>query len=193
MARQTIYRRVADLHAAAIDQGFLSELGPRFLTLLYEAIDRSPSSILIVDVEDSELRGFVSGGTGLGPIYRHLLKRFPALVWALWPVVFSPRKLMRIAELLMHTRRQAPDGLPAAELYSIAVFPGCRGQGVAERLYRALRAAFAERGIAEFMITVGDALAPAQAFYRKMGAEPAARVQVHGDAGSVLFVDRDWA
>ncbi|MFD2498817.1 hypothetical protein ACFSTI_08090 [Rhizorhabdus histidinilytica] len=62
---------------------------------------------------------------------------------------------------------------------------------MAERLYAALRAAFAERGIAEFMIVVGDALAPAQAFYRKMGAEPAARIQVHGDAGSVLFVDRD--
>lgn len=191
MADEAIYGQVAALHAAAIDQGFLSELGPRFLTLLYEAIDRSPASILIVDVEAGQLRGFVSGGTGLGPVYRHLLKRFPALVWALWPVIFSPRKLRRIAEVLLHTGKQAPADLPVAELYSIAVSPDFRGRGVAERLYVALRAAFAGRGIAEFVIVVGDALAPAQAFYRKMGAEPIARVQVHGDAGSVLFVDRD--
>jgi len=190
VTKPSIYRQVAEMHATTINQGFLSELGPRFLTLLYEAIDQSPSSVLIVEEEAGHLRGFVSGGAGLGPVYRHLLKRMPALIGALWPVFFSPSKLGRVVEVLLHTRKQVAEGLPAAELYSIAVSPEFRGSVVAERLYTALRKAFAERGITDFMIVVGDALTPAQAFYRKMGAEPKTSVQVHGGVRSIVFVDR---
>ncbi len=189
MIRSHIHRQVAELHAAAINQGFLSELGPGFLTLLYEAIDQRPVSVLIVEVEGTSVRGFVSGGTGLGPVYRNLLKRLPALVFYLWPVMFSFRKLKRIVEVLLHTRKAVSDQLPNAELYSIAVSPEFRGAGVAERLYNNLRDEFAERGIGEFKIMVGDALAPAQAFYRKIGAVPRASIEVHGGVGSTIFVD----
>lgn len=184
-----IHRQVAELHASAINQGFLSELGPRFLTLLYEALAQSPASVLIVETDGEQLRGFVSGGTGLGPIYRNLLKRVPALVLALWPVMFSYRKLKRIFEVLLHTQHATDNNLPSAELYSIAVSPEFRGSGVAERLYQSLRDEFAARGITEFKIVVGDALAPAQAFYRKVGATPMAAVQVHDGVGSTVFVD----
>lgn len=189
MTSQNIHRKVAELHVSAIDQGFLSELGPRFLTLLYEALDQSPGSVLIVETEGERLRGFVSGGKGLGPVYRSLLKRLPALILALWPVVFSYRQLKRISELLLHTQHATDKNLPSAELYSIAVSPEFRGSGVAERLYNSLRHEFAARGISEFKIVVGDTLAPAQAFYRKVGAKPTAAVQVHDGAGSTVFID----
>lgn len=42
--RRAIYRAVADLHTQNIDQGFLSTLGPGFLSLLYQAIDKNPES-----------------------------------------------------------------------------------------------------------------------------------------------------
>lgn len=190
MHSRGIYRQVAELHAAAINQGFLSQLGPHFLTLLYEALDQSPTSVLILETREGRVCGFVSGGTGLGPIYRHLLRRLPALISALWPVIFSPRKLQRIAEVVLHTRKQPEANLPKAELYSIAVSPEFRGAGVAERLYLSLRRAFTERGITEFKIVVGDVLAPAQAFYRKMGAEPKMTLQVHDGVGSTVFLDR---
>lgn len=189
MIRPNIYRQVAELHAAAINQGFLSELGPRFLTLLYEAIDQSPSSVLIVEVEEETVRGFVSGGTGLGPVYRNLFKRLPALVFALWPVIFSYRKIKRIAEVLLHTQKGSSRQLPDAELYSIAVSPVFRGTGVAERLYQSLRAEFSARGIGQFKIVVGDVLAPAQAFYKKVGAIPMASIEVHDGVGSTVFID----
>ena len=185
----SIYRQVAELHASAIDQGFLSQLGPRFLELLYEAIDASDSSVLLVETRNGRLCGFASGGTGIGPVYRRLLRRLPALIAALWPVMFSPRKLRRIAELLRHSRQPCPAGLPQAELYSIAVAPAFRGSGVAERLYTALRQAFAEREVAAFRIVVGDSLAPARAFYLRMGAVPRTTVQVHQGAASTVFVD----
>lgn len=186
---RAIYRQVAELHASAINQGFLSELGPRFLTLLYDALDQSPTSVLIVEIDGERILGFVSGGTGLGPIYRNLLRRLPALVFALWPVVFSYRKLKRIFEVLRHTQHASDTSLPSAELYSIAVSPDSRGTGLAERLYNRLRDEFAARGISEFKIIVGDSLAPAQAFYRKVGAKPIAGIQVHNGVGSIVFVD----
>lgn len=190
MTQPSIHQQVAELHASAISQGFLSELGPRFLTLLYEALDQSAASVLIVEVEGQRLRGFVSGGTGLGPVYWALLRRLPALFFALWPVIFSYRKLKRIAEVLLHTRSASTDQLPASELYSIAVSPEFRGSGVAERLYTKLRDEFKARGISEFKIVVGDALVPAQTFYRKVGAVPVATVEVHDGVGSTVFVDR---
>lgn len=189
MPDRSIYRQVAELHAQAIDQGFLAQLGPAFLALLYEAIDQSASSVLIVETNEGRLCGFVSGGTGLGPVYRNLLKRIPSLAVSMAPVLFSPRKLKRIAEVVVHTRAPSPSGLPDAELYSIAVDPRFRGTGVAERLYRSLCNQFAAGGTREFRIVVGDGLAPAQAFYRKMGAKPVSTLQVHDGAGSTVFVD----
>lgn len=189
MPDRSLYRQVAELHAKAIDQGFLSQLGPGFLALLYEAIDQSASSLLVVEREEGRLCGFVSGGAGLGPVYRHLLMHLPTLAVSLGPVLFSPRKLKRVAEVVLHTGKTPPSALPKAELYSIAVTPEFRGTGVAERLYHRLRSALAERGMTKFRIVVGDDLAPAQAFYRKMGAKQVASLQVHDGAGSTVFVD----
>ena len=78
--------------------------------------------------------------------------------------------------------------LPSAELLSIAVAPHARGSGVAERLYRRLEEHFAGRGLSAFRITVGDSLAPAHRYYRRMGAVPAGRVEVHAGEGSVVYV-----
>lgn len=189
MHSPAVYRQVAELHSTAIDQGFLSQLGPRFLTLLYEAIDQSPASVLIVETRDGLLCGFVSGGIGLGPVYRLLFRRLPSLLAALWPLAFSPSKLCRVVEVLLHTRKQSAADLPSAELYSIAVSPEFRRSGVAERLYDSLGQAFVKRGITEFKIVVGDTLPPAQAFYRKMGAEPKMTIEIHGGAFSTVFVD----
>ena len=66
MNKQAIYRRVAQLHAENINQGFLSSLGLNFLMLLYQAIDESPVSVLILAWEDNQVVGFVSGALGLG-------------------------------------------------------------------------------------------------------------------------------
>ena len=41
MKNPSVYRQIAELHCSAIDQGFLAELGPAFLTLLYKALDQS--------------------------------------------------------------------------------------------------------------------------------------------------------
>lgn len=189
MLGREVYRRVAELHAASIDQGFLSSLGTPFLALLYEAIDADASSVLLVAREQGEVVGFVAGAHGMRPVYRQLLRRLPRLVAALLPAMLSPRKLVRIAEIVFVGKKaQAIAGLPDAELLSIAVDPRYRGRGHAERLYQQLALHFAARGLASFRIVVGDALAGAHRFYARQGARPVGQLEVHQGQGSVMYV-----
>ena len=187
------YRQVAALHAACIDQGFLATLGQPFLGLMYRAIDEAPGSVLIVDEAEGRVRGFVSGAAGMGAIYRRMLTHPVRLALALLPSLFRPSRLRRILEILRYGGGPGAQPLPAAELLSIAVDPVWRGKGVAESLYRSLDAHWAGRGVPAFRITVGDALAPAHSFYRRMGAVPVARVEVHAGEGSVVYVQQTGA
>jgi GNAT superfamily N-acetyltransferase len=184
-----VYRQIAALHMAGIDKGFLPSLGAPFLAELYIAMTADPNSAVFVARDRSgQVLGFVSGGLGMGSIYRQMLRRWPALLWALAPTMLSPWKIARIAEVLWfsNTREVKPES-PMAELYSIVVAESARGTGVARNLYAALISHFADQGVANFRIIVGDALVAAHHFYRKMGAVPVARVSVHRGSESIVY------
>ena len=68
------YRQVAALHAGNIDQGFLATLGIPFLSMMYRAIDEAPGSVLLTEEQNGRVVGFVSGGDGMGAIYRRMLR-----------------------------------------------------------------------------------------------------------------------
>src|SRR5699024_4676524 len=63
------YSQVARLHMRCLDRSFLATLGEAFLTLMYEAIDQAEQSILLVEEQRGEVRGFITGGTGMRAIY----------------------------------------------------------------------------------------------------------------------------
>jgi ribosomal protein S18 acetylase RimI-like enzyme len=189
MHNRDIYSQIAQLHAANIDQGFLSTLGTPFLALLYEAIDANESSVLLLAQSEGRIVGFVTGTEGMGPIYRQLLSRLPRLLWALAPSLLSPKKVLKIAEIfLVGKKTQVVLDVPHAELLSIAVDPSQRGQGHAQKLYQDLVQHFLQRGVNRFRIVVGDALGPAHRFYAKMGAEAVGRIEVHQGQASVMYV-----
>jgi len=191
VGRKQHYREIAALHAANINQGFLATLGVPFLALMYQAIDEVPSSVLLVEEQGGRVVGYISGGLGMGPIYRRMLRHPIRLGMSLLPSIWHPKKLRRIIEILRYGGGVgAVSGIPNAELLSIAVDPIARGTGVAERLYRRLQEHFAERGVPAFRITVGDSLAPAHRYYKRMGAEAVSRVEVHAGEGSVVYVQR---
>ncbi|HQQ63008.1 MAG TPA: GNAT family N-acetyltransferase [Pseudomonadales bacterium] len=188
--KKYIYRRAGEIHAANINQGFLATLGSGFLALLYQAIDEAPDSTLIVAQENDDVVGFVAGGTGMGAIYRQLLRRPLALLVALLPALLNPARLWRIIEILRYSGGDN-DGLanmPCAELLSIAVDPQFRGKGHAEQLYLQLVEYFTGRGEKAFRIVVGEVLLPAHKFYRRMGAVPVAEMEVHKGASSTIYV-----
>lgn len=191
MDRRELYRQVARLHIGNIDQGFLSTLGEPFVALMYRAIDESPGSVLFVEAADGRVIGFVSGGRGMGSIYRQMLRYPLQLAVALLPSAARPARLRRIAEILRYSRGQSnPPGLPDAELLSIAVDPAWRGKDSAGRLYRRLAGHFRTAGEPAFKITVGAVLAPAHRFYQRMGAIPTAQVEVHEGESSTVYVQR---
>lgn len=184
-----IYRQVARLHAENIDQGFLASLGAPFLALLYEAIDANDSSVLLVVQRNGQVVGFLSAAEGMRSIYGQLLRRWLRLFFALLPALVSPRKIWKIVEiLLLPTKNKALDGLPNAELLSVAVAPAHRREGDARQLFQALVDHFRERDVKGFRIVVGERLATAHFFYTKMGALAVGRIEVHGGESSVVYV-----
>jgi ribosomal protein S18 acetylase RimI-like enzyme len=184
------YRQVAALHAASIDRGFLATLGIPFLALMYEAIDEGQDSVLLVEERDGRVSGFVSGGCGMRSIYGRMLSHPMRLALALLPSLFRPSRLQRIFEILRYGRSSSGmESWPSAELLSIAVEPAARGGGVAESLYRRLVDHFHAAGQNSFKIVVGEGLEPAQRFYRRMGAIPVGRIEVHAGEWSTVFVD----
>lgn len=183
------YRQVAALHAANINQGFLATLGVPFLALMYRALDEADGSVLLTEEQGGRVVGFVSGGEGMGAIYRRMLRYPVRLGLSLLPSLVRPKRLKRILEILRYGgSATAGQDLPNAELLSIAVDVSVRGTGVAERLYRQLQAHFSGRGVGAFRIVVGDSLAPAHRYYRKMGAKPVDRIEVHAGEGSVVYL-----
>jgi ribosomal protein S18 acetylase RimI-like enzyme len=194
MSQAHLYRSVAELHIVNINQGFLSTLGVGFVSLMYRAIDEGDDSVLLLARVNGQVVGFVAGATGMRPIYKRMLRYWPQLFWALLPSLFSPRRVWRIIEILRYSRSSSGSGggsevvLPTAELLSIAVAPAFRGQGHAENLYQALGDHFLQQAVPAFKIVVGSALAPAHKFYRRMGGQPAAEVEVHQGSASTVYV-----
>lgn len=183
------YRQVAVLHAANIDQGFLATLGVPFLALMYRALDEAEESVLLTEEQGGRVVGFVSGGEGMGAIYRRMLRYPVRLGLSLLPSLVRPKRLKRILEILRYGGGASTgQDLPHAELLSIAVDASVRGTGISERLYRRLQAHFSGRGVGAFRIVVGDSLAPAHRYYQKMGAKPVGRIEVHAGEGSVVYV-----
>ena len=185
------YRQVARLHVRCLDQGFLATLGEGFLALMYEAIDAAPETVLLTEEEGGRVVGFITGGTGMGPIYRRMLRSPVRLAIGLAPAFVKPSKLRRILEIVRYSGDGGlPAGMPDAELLSLAVAPESRGKGIADRLYSRLVADFRSRSVDAFRIVVGEALAPAHRFYRRMGAQPAGTVEVHQGQDSTVYVHR---
>lgn len=189
MPDNSVYRRIAELHAGSIDQGFLSTLGVPFLAQLYRAIDESDESVLLYRSIDGRIVAFVSASAGMGPIYKHMLRHPLRLALALAPALLSFRKLIRIAETIRQGRRHETSDLtqPQPELLSIAVDRHHRGCGLAESLYRELCEHYRRRGANGFKIVVGEVLEPAHRFYRRMGAVAVGEVEVHRGAKSILY------
>jgi ribosomal protein S18 acetylase RimI-like enzyme len=185
-----IYKQVARLHIASLDQGFLSTLGSGFLAELYRSIDQCPQAVLIVKYQQGEVIGFVAGVTGpMSLIYRRMMLRFPLWAWRLFPILFSPKRLGRMMEILRYVKADnEQSNLPISELLSIALTPNCRGKGFADAMYGDLIKHFREMKVELFKIVVGDSLTQAHKFYQRMGAKVVAEIEVHHGVRSVVYV-----
>lgn len=185
---------VAELHASEIDQGFLASLGVGFLDRLYRRMMQHRESFLLVARAASQpgsppgVCGFVAGTERTAGLYAEFLRR-DGLAAA-----FAARRRFRAIGQAWETLRYAGEssigrtGLPAAELLSLAVAPGQRGQGVGRALVAGFLAELRHRGVASARVTVASDNRAALRLYQAGGFRPAGRLEVHRGHPSEVLV-----
>ena len=176
---------VADLHAARIDEGFLTSLGTPFLRRLYARVLHSSDAFIVVDDVDDVVTGFAAGVADLGALYRRFIvhdglragaRAAPRLV----------RSLPRVLETLRYPA--TTEGLPDAEILAVAVAADRGGHGIGRQLVRAAIDEFTRRGITTAKVVTTADNAAALAMYRACGFGSAEALEVHAGRASEVLV-----
>lgn len=182
-------RQIAELHYNLLPDSFLASFGRDFLYLIYQKIELSVGSTIIVYCINSEVVGFIAGGKGLKNVYLQLLKNPLQLCKFVLPQLL--RKSTVIKLLLLLIRKNGSNNtafkMTDAELYSICVTKKHQGSAVAEALYVSLCDFFKENNLDSFMIVVGSDLSQAQRFYIKQGAVPVGILKQGSGKQSIVF------
>ena len=180
---------VASLHHGALSyRSFITDFGPRFLTVLYRGLLSRGDGFLLVATEDGSLVGFILACTDSTRLLSAVLgSPFEVASIILPALVRSPRRLTKLIQTLRYgSRRRVP--IPA-ELLVIAVVPERRSTGVGRRLLTELRAEFRARGIDAYKVTVHEQMADANHFYSENGLHMAGQFRLYGVPWN-LYVDR---
>jgi ribosomal protein S18 acetylase RimI-like enzyme len=178
-------RRIAELHAGRIDEGYLATLGPAFLRLLYRRAIRSPHAFVLVAVDGERIVGFVAGATDLKRFYRSFLLREGILA----AVASAPRLIVSFPRAVETLRYPGTTNeLPGAEILAVAVDGACTRRGLGRRLVQAATQEFHERGVPAAKVVAGATNAPALHLYEGCGFVRRDTISVHGDARSEVLV-----
>lgn len=176
----------AQLHVDRITDGFLSFLGPGFLTRLYRRITRSPGSFLLVAEVGGTVVGFIAGSADVGGLYRTFLVRdgVPAALAAAARIVRGRR---RVLETLHHGRGGGAGTGRGTELLAVAVDPGWSGRGVGAAVLAAFLHQVGTSGATEAYVVVGADNAGAIGLYRRAGFGPVEEFELHAGTRSLLM------
>ena len=190
---------VAVIHLNAIAQGFLSSLGPKFLTELYTALPSCPSGFAFVCELGGGPVGFIACADDTRRLFKEILRRRGVrLALAMVPALWKPGVISNSLETLSYPR-EVGEEMPSPEILSIAVTEGARGRGIGKALMRRAMAAFRGKGIDRVKVAVESGNHHAQHLYRSLGFVLAKEQMHHGrpmstfttDAASVPAVPRE--
>ena len=174
----------AILHAQLISEGFLSSLGPRFLSRLYGRIAHGGGSFLIVAEAEGSIVGFIAGSVDVAKLYRSFLVR-DGVAASLSAPVRLVSALPRVLETLSHGRRG--EGAEGGELLAVAVDPSWRGRHVGRQLVERFLVEVEQGGLRSAHVVVGADNATAIAMYRRAGFTPARTIEMHRGTASVVM------
>ncbi len=181
---------VADLHIRGIPTGFISSLGPKFVTALYVAIAKSEHSLGFVAKKDNKVIGFASFTTDLGKLYKsvifsHGLKFVILVAWKM----LSFKAIRKILETLFYPKRIEKTGWPRAEFLSMVIAEQGRGKGLATRLMYSGFKKLHERGIDKLKILAAVDIVAINKLYEKEGFELAGQVESHGILSNIYVAE----
>ncbi len=173
----------AALHAGQISEGFLSILGPRFLTKLYRRVARTPGSFLLVVQDGTETVGFLAGSSDVSGLYRSFVLRdgVSAAVACAGRIFHSWR---RVLETLRHGASGAADG---AELLAVAVDPSVRGRGAGTLLVNGFLLELERRRQDAAHVVVAADNEIAITMYTRAGFGTAEKFELHPGTESLLM------
>lgn len=162
-------KAVAKIHMEALDIGFLSNFGKKFLSILYEGISQSEYGFGFVSYENSQIVGFVTGASStktlMQDVYRKNKWKFLKAVF--FKVLRRPGTIRMISQSL-HYSDVAHDKVEA-ELLSIAIKEDFKNKGMGKQLVLTLIQHFSEIGIPKFKVSVDQRLKGADKFYKALG------------------------
>ncbi len=188
-ARAADAPRLAELHETRMAEGFLSELGPRFLRILYRRIVASPDAFAFVVEEPlgdtATVVGFAAGALDVGDLY----KRFVLRDGVIAGIAAAPRLLGSWRRVLETLRYPGSTGdLPDAEILSVAVDPRATGRGVGTHVVEAATSEFRRRGVVAAKVVTGADNVAALALYSRCGFVRREQIAVHEGTPSEVLV-----
>ena len=177
---------VALLHQQGITAGFLSGLGPRFLSALYCTIANSRWSTVFTAVPEGTGKpvGFIAASIDTGRMYQDvLLRRGLRFAWLLAPQIIRPVAVKNMLETVLYPVFHAKDaerkadvlsqassaGGVRAELLAIAVDREWQGRGIGRLLVNEMEGYFRESGVERYKVVTSAQDETANAFYRALG------------------------
>ena len=177
----------AHLHADRIADGFLSFLGPAFLTRLYRRVARAPGSfLLVVDDGGAGVVGFLAGSTDVRGLYRSFLLR-DGLAAGLAAAPRLLRGRRRALETLGHGSGAGSGTGRGAELLAVAVAAGHEGEGIGTALVAAFLGEVAAAGGHEAYVVVGADNHGAVALYGRAGFVAGPPFELHAGTRSLVM------
>lgn len=180
--------QIAKIHKQEINQGFLSQLGVKFLSKLYERMISSKNSFVIVSKNNDEVIGFISGCTNLKKFYKDFLRKY--IFWAtitLLPKIFNMTTITKIFETLKYSKKEEKK-LPEEELLVIAINKKFHGQGIAQKMFDLFIKEMRSRKVKQFKVVVGENLSRAIGFYEKMSFKFDSSISVHKNKPSKVYI-----
>jgi ribosomal protein S18 acetylase RimI-like enzyme len=182
---------VAKIHLAAFDGFFLSQLGYKFLCVMYRAFLKSPSCLFLVfETASGQTAGFAVGALQ-GQKNRWLAVRFlPQFLLAVVPAFLrSPVPVLkRLWARFYDTCDPLQVPSDGAVLRSIGVLPSLRGSGAAASLLQSFEVLALSKGAVQVFLTTDEMNNErAQRFYFRGDYRLVARFQQDGDRSMWLM------
>lgn len=181
-------RRLAEMHAGRINEGFLASLGPAFLTRLYRRIIRSSGAFaMVADDENGRIVAFCAAAESVGSLYREFVVRDGLAAG----ITSAPRIVRALPQVIETLRYPATTGtLPRAEILACVTDPAVAGQGVGSRVLHASLTELERRGCSSVKVVAGAANQPALRLYERCGFASHQQISLHDNVESELLV---WA
>ena len=175
---------IARIHLREINQGFLSQLGLKFLSKLYEAMILSKNSFVVIAKENNQIIGFISGSVNARKFYKYFFKKYFFQIFFI--LLLKITNFKKIFETLKYS--QENQDLPQAELLSIAVVKKYQGRGVAQKLFEKFFKEMQKLKVKKFKVVVSENLTSAIGFYAKMGFKYHSSVSIHQNKLSKIYI-----